>query len=801
MEPARGRARPRHGLWCRWLAVLVGSALSVAACSDGVDDDATNLEGLAAAATAADWEVRPGVELVTVTGAEPGQPLTLYDAGGDELLTVTVDEVGRAHYAYVPNEPMEVAPTDVGLVDGHTLRPGEYLIRDDSADPPLASAPFRVLDRDDVPDETLYERQELTAADVDVLGNPVGNARLTDGYQYLEMRDGVTLSAMVRFPDRALYGDGPWPTVIELSGYGPSNPQAEEPGSQIARTLGYATVSVNLRGTGCSGGVFDTFNPAQMADGYDIVEIVARQPWVLHNQVGMVGLSYSGITQLYTAATRPPSLAAVTAQSVIADPWLQAWPQGIYNDGFTRQWLEERERQSAPGGRDWVQELIDDGDDVCRRNVAEHELNPNFADFARALELRPPDADDRDLRHLVRDIDTAVFVSGAFQDEQTGPQFGALLDDFDNAAAFQARLWNGRHPDGYSTMNLVDVYEFLELYVAERVPRIPDALRDAVAAQATAAFGYEEGELEPNRLYDRFGDDYAAARDFYEQRDPVRVEFGSGLGTDELGAPGGVAEATFASWPPPEAGPTTWFLGPDGTLERETPAPEDAAGEHTFTFDPQAGTETVLADDYSTLEPLPEFEWTPFPEGKSLTYETDPLQSDVVVTGPGYAELYVGADAPDVDVQVAVSEVRADGVEHLVQNGWLRLGHRAIDEERSNEVEVVHPFTAEAYEPLTDGELTQARVEIPSIGHVFQEGSRIRLTIASPGRNHVTWTFEPPEGVDGETTYRVGSGADTPSALVLPTVAIELDGMPDDIPCPGLRGMACREAPAQVDEN
>jgi uncharacterized protein len=789
-------SRTKPGWRRRWVAGVVGLAMVVAACADDSDDDGSgNLDELLANAATADWEVRPGVELVTLTGAEAGQPLTLYDVSGEELLTMAADEKGRAHFAYIPDEAAEVAPTDVGLVDGHTLRPGEYVIRDESADPPLASEPFSVLDRDDVPDETFYAEQSLEGVDLDPLGNPAEGAELTDGYQYLEMRDGVTLSAMVRFPDRGLYGDGPWPTVIEFSGYGPSNPESEEPGSLIARVLGYATVSVNLRGTGCSGGVFDTFNPAQMADGYDVVEIVARQPWVLHNHVGMVGLSYSGITQLYTAATQPPSLAAVTAQSVIADPWLQAWPQGIYNDGFTRQWLEERDAQSAPGGRDWVQDMVDEGDTICRDNVAEHELNVDFVALSRALETRPPDADDRDLRELVRDIDTAVFVSGAFQDEQTGPQFGALLDKFDNAAALEVRLWNGRHPDGYSTMNLVELYEFLELYVAERVPQFPPALRDVVASVVASEFGFSEGELAPDRLHDRFDDDYEAALSFYENQDPVRVVVGSGLGSNEIGAPAGVAEVAFPSWPPPDADAVTWYLGADGTLDTRQPDSDEGGEEETFTFDPDAGNVTVLADDYSTLAPLPEFNWTPFPDGKSLTYETEPLDDDLMVAGPGYVDLYVDVDAPDADVQVALSEVRPDGVEHLVQNGWLRLGHRAIDEERSTEFEVGRPFTSEAYEPMPEEELVQARVEIPAVGHVFEEGSTLRLTVSSPGRNHVTWTFEPPEDVDGGTTYRVGLGAGHASALVLAIVDVDVEGLPDEVPCPGLRGIPCRDAP------
>jgi len=84
-----------------------------------------------------------------------------------------------------------------------------------------------------------------------------------------------------------------------------------------------------MRGTGCSGGVFDVFNPAQAADGYDAIEAIAAQSWVANNCVGMVGLSYAGIAQLYVASTRPPSLAAITPLSVIDDLWRQQWPDSL----------------------------------------------------------------------------------------------------------------------------------------------------------------------------------------------------------------------------------------------------------------------------------------------------------------------------------------------------------------------------------------------------------------------------------------------------------------------------------------
>ena len=59
-----------------------------------------------------------------------------------------------------------------------------------------------------------------------------------------------------------------------------------------------------MRGTGCSGGAFDYFEPLQSLDGYDVIETVARQPWVLHHKVGMLGISYGGISQLFVGRHR-----------------------------------------------------------------------------------------------------------------------------------------------------------------------------------------------------------------------------------------------------------------------------------------------------------------------------------------------------------------------------------------------------------------------------------------------------------------------------------------------------------------
>ena len=229
---------------------------------------------------------------LTVTDASPGTLLRVVDADGRDVVTLVADAAGNAHLAFVPehhavlDEPASIVDA---LATGDTLAAGEYRVFDDSAVPPADLGAVRVLAVDDHPDPSLYDQE------------------LAEGFGYLTVRDGVQLSVMVRFPDAGLYGPAPYPTVIEYSGYSPSDPDEPQPSTLLANLMGFAVVGVNMRGSGCSGGVFDVFSPAQAADGYDVVETVARQPWVLHGRLGMVGLSYPGISQLYVAATRPPA--------------------------------------------------------------------------------------------------------------------------------------------------------------------------------------------------------------------------------------------------------------------------------------------------------------------------------------------------------------------------------------------------------------------------------------------------------------------------------------------------------------
>jgi putative CocE/NonD family hydrolase len=75
---------------------------------------------------------------------------------------------------------------------------------------------------------------------------------------------------------------------------------------------GYATVMVDMRGTGCSGGaVRDPFDSQREGrDGAETVAWAIQQPWC-NGRIGVWGMSYGAITALSTAAQRPQGLEAI----------------------------------------------------------------------------------------------------------------------------------------------------------------------------------------------------------------------------------------------------------------------------------------------------------------------------------------------------------------------------------------------------------------------------------------------------------------------------------------------------------
>jgi predicted acyl esterase len=767
----------------RWVVVITALASSVA-CSSS-DEKASNGAdaGAPESTEEADFVAGGSIGQVWVTDATEGDELILVDGTSNEVARGSADRLGS------------LILRDVEPGPGYTVRRIE-------GDVVYGTPAFAVLSRTGVPDPSLYD-QELVA-----------------GLNYVTMRDGIELAMTVRLPSGMALDDGPFPTVIEYSGYQVAAPKdlfeaavaavgsgsglggLSDPllpatstavGSIIAPLLGYVAVSVQMRGSGCSGGDFQLFDVPTTYDGYDAVEIVAAQPWVEGGKVGLVGISFSGISQLFVGGTRPSSLAAVAPLSVTDDIYTgTGFPGGIFNNGFAASWLNERQENAHPapeeGAQPYATQLIADGDTHCRDN---QKLRLQTQDINALIEdnpfRNPKLIDDRTPANWFESTDVPVFLVGQFQDEQTGGHFPEMLHRLDANPNVWITLQNGAHADSLGPGTITRWAEFLDLFVADRIPVISPTV-SALSGELykAVAAGSPSMPLPPTR-FDAFTDVDAARTEF--KKDPrVRILFDCGGGDLGPGALQPVWELGFDSWPVQNAVATVLHLGADGVLS----AGAGGNGEASYLGDPSLRPRTTLggsglSDPWAAL---PSYDWAPVADGAGLGFTTAALAEDVVLVGAASLDLELKSSAPDTDIQVTLSDVRPDGQEMFVQSGWLRASHRALDASLSTESNPVQTHLEEDAADLPAGTFETVRVQIHPSAYAFRAGHRIRITIQAPGGERPSWTFATIEDGSIENTIQLGT-----SKLVLPVVSGSAGApMP---PCPSNRGMPCRAyAPA-----
>jgi len=694
---------------------------------------------------------RGSVEQVQVTGATPGETVELRRKG-EQVKSRPAGSLGGVVFRKVePGGKYTVASEG-------TITPG-----------------FKVMtDRSAPPDTSVYDQD------------------IGPGYGYLTTRDGTKLAMTVRLPGSP--EDGPYPTLIEYSGYGTADPAGPESGIQpVASLLGYAVVDISMRGTGCSGGAFDFFEALQSLDGYDAIETIARQPWVLHNKVGMLGISYGGISQLFVGATKPPSLAAITPLSVIDNTMTTLYPGGVLNTGFALAWGQDRVDDAQPAspttGQPWAWHQIQNGDTVCEENQDLHTEAVNLIDkIDRNQYYRPSVADPIWPEKFVHKIDVPVFMACQWTDEQTGGHCPTLV----NAMSGTDRKWftftNGVHTDSLDPETFNKWFDFLELYVAERRPELSAGIKATAPLLYQAVLGVTGVTLPEDPI--QAEPDYASAKAAFEAQKPVRILFDNGGG----GAPGKPVpgfEKSFGQFPPKQNVQRSWYLGANGKLAEEA----RGKGADEFTWDADARPPTNFTGNTGSGDlwtDHPNYQWSQNPEGSALSYVSKPLAADTVVLGSGELQLWVRSKAKNVDLQATVTEVRPDGDETFVQGGWLRTDARKVDRGESSLGNPVHTFRKQDSKTLPKGKYVKVRIPLYYQGHAYREGSRIRVVVSAPGGDQPTWAFaRTTTDPEGKPWVAVAHSKRYASRLVLPvTGGVQVPtGLPE---CPGLRGQPCR---------
>lgn len=743
-------------------ALLVVSMVAVGCTSDDGAGDAGPAELTARGGTGQIW-----------LQTEPNTALELVDGNGDVVPLETVDEEAKV------TEVDSLTTDDQGALVMRYVEPGEGYVVREVDDPSVQSNEVTVTAIDEHPEQSFYDAQELE-----------------EGFGYLTTRDGTKLSVFVTLPGPV--EDGPYPTVIEYSGYDPSNPDPSlvTISKTIAGQNGFATVGVNVRGSGCSGGSMQLWEDSQAVDGYDIVETVAAQPWVKDHQVGMVGISYPATAMLYTASTQPPSLSAIAPMASYDDGFRALlWPGGIQNKGFARNWVEGRYTDSDPENVEWVKKKIDEGDETCAKNM---ELRGQNLDLSKLIDAMPFFPTENDLgprfapETFVDQIEVPTFLVASWQDEQVGGHAPTMLPNFENVPQSYVTLTNGLHAEGLANPAVLQRWlEFLQLYVAEEVPDTTGLAGFSKVIAGEVIKNPEGAQALPD-IDERFtGMTYEEALEEFESQDRVRVLFDVG-GAEGLepGLPSAGFEEGAEAYPLPGTVAETWYLGPDGTLTTTEPTAEDeSAGTiDSYTSDPTVRPEDNLPDGEDSWWQLPKYDWQSPEAANALSYVSEPLAEDTAMVGSGSADLWVRSSEADTDLQVTLTEVRPDGKETYVQSGWLRASKRKLDEERSTELQPLPTMLMEDAEDLPEGEFVPVRVEIYPFAHAFREGSQIRVIISAPGADKPVWSFV---NLDGTQDNEIARSEGMPSAVVLPVVP-GID-VPTELPaCPALRGQPCR---------
>ncbi len=723
------------------------------------------------ASAAEAFSAHGSVEQVYVTDLDPGAQTSLLDGAGRTVATKQANSLGGLLFRNVtPGSGYRVQPTGGGP----------------------ASEPLTVLSTQSAPPSTDVYNQQIPSS----------------GYGYLTTRDGTKLAIDVHPPSDATTAvpgvqppptpSGPTPTLIEYSGYGYADPAGPQNGIAIlANLMGFTVVDVNMRGTGCSGGAYDFFEPLQNLDGYDLIETIARQPWVLHNKVGMMGISYGGISQLFTGQTQPPSLAAISPMSVIDNTQTTLYPGGILNTGFAVEWAKERVHDAMAAGPDsgqaWAYDRIQQGDQVCEDDQV---LHPEAVDLMAKIRANdhydPTVADPLSPVTFVNKINVPTFMACQWTDEQTGGHCPTLAKHFTGTQRKWFTFTNGTHVDSLDPETFNRWCDFLSVYVAQETPSAHCAQLPAAAPVIyQEAMGISGVTMPPDPI--QLQPTYAGALAAFEQLPSIRVLFDSGAGGSQPGQPQPGFEHSFSSLPIPGTTARFWYLSGNGALVHDPPA---RRGVNSFTWDAHARPLTDFSGDTGSgtnglWTATPPYDWTQNPAGTAVSYLTNPLSANTTVIGAGAVRVWVRSSTPNVDLQATVSEVRPDGKETFVQNGWVRGNERKLDLQKSTLLEPVLSLRAADVSPLPSDYFARVTIPLYYEGHAYRAGSRIRVTISAPNGDQPIWSFGETQPM-GQATVSIAYSKGMPSSLILPVVpGVSVPTGPP--PCPGLRGEPCRD--------
>ncbi len=581
----------------------------------------------------------------------------------------------------------------------------------------------------------------------------------------VEMSDGVVLRADIHYPTERDTGSpaaGPFPVLLSVTPYGKlaPPPAAQIGGGPTPRLIrrGYIEVMVDVRGTGASGGSFQMFGPDQARDGVELVNWAATLPNA-NGRVGMFGISYLAINQLFTAAAVGPDSALKAIFPVMA-------ANDFYRDA------------AAMGGAPHLATVRGYGALYTMLNV----INPALEFFTRGDHPRPRAGGLAAVRQRGRD--------------QRG-YFGPLVTEarIGGDAAYDGPFWDSMRPDlvlPEIAANKVAVFLVGGWHDAFQrgAPLNYAALQNACSDRPVHA-PMQPGQPLADRIRLMMGPWYhVSAYDGLRIQDLQLRWFDYWLKNDAAaeisGSPFTFQAIGDSRWyhageyPIPAATPTRLHLSQGGRLTADAPAEQTLAALPYRTRGPMSGRSleqwTLGLNSFITAAAGGRTRYDQDNRRlhrNALTYTGEPFDAPTLIAGPITLHVQATADTTETLWVAYLDDVAPEGVSRPLTQGALLGSHRALDPERSwylpdgTVLRPHHISTRSAVRPVEPGELTGYDIEIFPTAAMIAPGHRLRLTLTTYDFPHLVPTAPARRALAGGT-YRLHQGGPTPSFLLLP---------------------------------
>lgn len=547
----------------------------------------------------------------------------------------------------------------------------------------------------------------------------------------IQMSDGVTLYADVVRPAKdGTAVPGRFPVILTQTPYNKQAPQLNFQNDYLVQR-GYVQVIADVRGTGSSEGMWDSFGAREQRDGYELAEWVAspEREWS-DGRVGLYGASYGAINQIFTAAQHPRGLRAIFPIIPAADTYRDITGSGgQLNTAFIPMWL------GLVTTLGLLPPTYTPTDPVRAAEVLVEHSNGAVAFQGNTLVGGSSGGDtaydgpfyrQRSPIEVVDQVEVPAFVIGGWYDlfQRGEPMLYERL-----ARRVPARL-------------LMGPWYHLDASGGEGLPK------DGVPAPRDLAL----------RWFDRW---VRGVPDPALDEDIAPVTYNE-LGSDTYLRANG--------WPFADVRHEAFGLVAGGTLVRGEPAGKP----ETLPWTPAAGVCTRSTTQWTAGiagAGTPCETDNSLNDGQALAYEL-PLGEDLRLGGPIALRLFVSTEAKDGQITARIEDVAPDGSANQITAGWQVLSLRALDREKTvrrdgHIVQPYHPFTEESKLAVKPGEPMEVWVEIFPTAVRIPKDHKLRLVLQSADVPHLTPPL--PQALDSlGGDMQVWHDAERPSQLILP---------------------------------